>query len=69
MNERPGFDWRLQAARMCNDLADTFTFLAKVNNELVKPRETGENVFKAIKLTLKANAFIQEATKQPTPTD
>lgn len=64
MNERTR--QQRQAADFCDSLAGTFAFLAEVNNELGKPRETAKYFYKAIRQTLKADAFRQEARRSET---
>jgi len=61
------FNWREQAAKMCEDLSKTYSFLTEVNKELGKPRKFAKYFFKAINLELMAEDFRREAELHPTP--
>jgi hypothetical protein len=59
MNER--FRCTIQAADMCDYLAETLVFIAKVNKELGNIRKAEKRLDKAIHWKLNAEAYRQEA--------
>ncbi|OGM08321.1 hypothetical protein A2Z67_01475 [Candidatus Woesebacteria bacterium RBG_13_36_22] len=64
MNER--FEWKIQAAEMCDQLAETFTFIAVVNKELGKFKKSVKSTKKALSLIRKSEGFRKEVE---TPAD
>jgi N-acetylglutamate synthase-like GNAT family acetyltransferase len=59
MNER--LRCKNQSAEICEDLAETYAFLGKVNWELAHPIKAGRGIKKAFELKSKADNFRQEA--------
>ena len=58
MNER--FEWKIQAAEMCDQLAETFTFIAVVNYELGKIKKFNRSAKKVSELIRKSENFRKE---------